>query len=63
MFNKKDYLEYFEELYRVEIAMRNEAEKLLKIIDEKRARQMLEQIRNDEIRHAELVKEMINMIS
>ena len=63
MFKKKDYLEYFEELYNVELVMKKEAEDLLKIITEKKSRKILKQIVADEIRHAKIVKEMINIIS
>ncbi|MFZ2310305.1 MAG: hypothetical protein WAW11_02065 [Patescibacteria group bacterium] len=62
MFNKKDYLDYFNQLYDVEIKMKEDTEKLLAIIDNPEARKIIEAIRNDEIKHAEIVKEMIRLI-
>lgn len=63
MFNKKDYLDYFKQLYDVEIEMKEDVEKLLKIIDHPEARKILENIRKDEIRHAVIVKDMIKLIN
>ena len=62
MFNKKDYIDYFNQLYDVEIEMKEDAEKLLAIINNPEARRIIETIRNDEIKHAEIVKEMIRLI-
>lgn len=62
MFSKKDYLDYFKQLYDVEIVMKKEVEQLLKIVDLPEARKILERIREDEIRHAKIVKDMIKLI-
>jgi rubrerythrin len=62
MFNKKDYLNYFKQLYDVEIVMKKEVKELLKIVNEPEAKKILERIREDEIRHADIVKEMIKLI-
>jgi hypothetical protein len=62
MLNKKDYLNYFKQLYDVEIVMKKETEKLLEIIQEPEARKIIKRIREDEIRHAKIVKEMIKLI-
>jgi len=62
MFNKKDYLKYFDELYRVEIMMKKEATELLKVVTQKDAKIIIEQIKADEIRHAKIVKDLIKLI-
>ena len=62
MFNKKDYIDYFNQLYDLEIEMREDAEKLLIRVKNPEARRIIEVIRNDEIKHAEIVKEMIKLI-
>lgn len=62
MLNKKDYREYFNELYSIEIGMRKEVEGLLKILKDKESKAILTVIRKDEIRHAKIVKEMFELI-
>jgi hypothetical protein len=62
MFNKKDYLDYFGQLYDVEIIMKKEVEELLEIIEDPIAREILDRIRKDEIRHAKIIKSMIKLI-
>lgn len=62
MFNKKDYLKYFDELYEVEIMMKEEVEDLLKVIEHPSARKIIEQIKSDEIRHANIVKDLIKLV-
>ena len=62
MFNKQDYIDYFNQLYDVEIQMKEDTEKLLAIIDNPEARKIIEAIRNDEIKHAAIVKEMIKLV-
>jgi rubrerythrin len=62
MFNKQDYIDYFNQLYDIEIEMKKDTEKLLAIIDNPEARKIIEAIRSDEIKHAEIVKEMIKLI-
>jgi hypothetical protein len=62
MFNKQGYLDYFKELYNVEIAMKERVEKLLEIVDDPTSREILEKIKADEIRHAEIVTSMMKLI-
>ncbi len=62
MFNKQGYLEYFKELYDVEITMKEDVEKLLEIVDDPASREILERIKADEIRHAEIVTSMMKLI-
>lgn len=62
MFNKEDHLAYFKQLYDIEIVMKEDAEELLKIIEHPEAREILERIRQDEIRHAIIVQELIDLI-
>jgi hypothetical protein len=62
MFKRKDYIDYFKQLYDVEIIMKKEVEDLLKIIEEPAAKELLERIRKDEMRHARIVKSMIKLI-
>ena len=62
MFKKKDYVDYFKQLYDVEVVMKKEVEALLKIVDHPKAKIILEQIRKDEIRHAKIVKSMFKLI-
>lgn len=62
MFNKKDYASYFKQLYAIELDMKREAQKLLKIIEHPEARVLLKKIVADEIRHAKIVKDMTSLI-
>jgi len=62
MFNRKDYLAYFNELYKIELTMKKEAEGLLKLINDKESQKIIKKIRADEIRHAKIVKGMIKLI-
>lgn len=62
MFKKKDYLDYFKQLYDVEIIMKKDVEKLLKIVDNQEVKLLLERIRKDEMRHAKLVKSLIKLL-
>jgi len=62
MFIKKDYKNYFKELYEVEIGMKKEAKDLLKFIDEPEFRKILLNIIRDEERHAKIVKSMMKLI-
>lgn len=62
MFNKQGYLDYFEDLYKVEITMKKDVEKLLEIIEDPEVRKILERIKADEIRHAEIVTQMMKLI-
>lgn len=62
MFKKKDYLEYFHQLYVVEMNMKKEAEGLAKLIDTPQIKKLLQGIIADEVRHAKIVKSMIDLI-
>lgn len=62
MFNKKDYLQYFEELYIVEINMKEEMNDLLKIIDNPKAVEIIKKIKADEIKHAKIVKDLMKLL-
>lgn len=62
MFQKKDYLEYFENLYQIELGMEKEGRALLKIIDDPVARTLLRKLIDDEIRHKKIVKSLIKSI-
>lgn len=63
MFNKKDYLSYFKQLYEIEIVMKKETEQLLKLVADKESKKIIARIRADEIRHAKIVREMIKLIN
>jgi hypothetical protein len=62
MFTKKDYLSYLKQLHSVELFMVKEGEDLLKIIDDKEARGLINQLISDEKRHAKIVKDMMKLI-
>lgn len=62
MFKKKDYIDYCKQIYDVEIIMKKKAEDLIKIVDNKEAKLLLNQIKKDEIRHARLVRSLIKLI-
>lgn len=62
MFNKKDYQQYFEELYVVEIKMKEEVNDLLKIVDDANAVKILKRIKADEIRHAKIVQGLMKLL-
>lgn len=62
MFKKKDYLDYFKQLYDVEIIMKKEVENLLEMIENLNSRRVLSQIKKDEIKHAKIVKSLIKLI-
>ncbi len=62
MFNKKDYLAYFNQLYQVEIGMKKEVMGLLKFIDNPADQNILKKIAADEVRHAKIVETMKGLI-
>lgn len=62
MFQKKDYLEYFDNLYKIELGMEKEGRLLLKIIDDPMARKLLQILIKDEVRHKKIVKNLIKII-
>lgn len=63
MFDKQGYLDYFKELYDVEINMKNSVDELLTMIEDPESRKILEKIKADEIRHAEIVTNMVKLIN
>jgi len=62
MFNKKDYRSYFRQLYSVELGMKQEGEDLLKLVSDPESQRLLKILIADEIRHAKIVKEMMELI-
>ena len=62
MLNKKDYLDYLDEIYKVELVMKREAKILLGLIKNTEAQEILSKLMADEIRHMKIVKEMIKLI-
>ena len=62
MFKKQDYLEYFKEIYEIELDMEKEALKLIDLIKDDEIMELLTKLRDDELRHAKLVKELIALI-
>lgn len=62
MFKNKDYVDYFKQLYDVEIIMKKDVENLLKIIEDPESIKILERIKKDEIRHAKIVQSLIKLI-
>lgn len=62
MLNKKDYLNYLGEIYKVELGMKREAKALLGLIKDLEARDILSRLMYDEIRHVKIVKGMVNLI-
>jgi rubrerythrin len=62
MFNKKDYQQYFEELYAVELKMKEEVDDLLKIVNDPSAVKILKKIKADEIKHAKIVQGFMKLL-
>ncbi len=62
MFNKRDYRSYFKQLYQVELMMKKEGRALLKLVPDKDSKELLNILIADEIKHAKIVKEMMNLI-
>lgn len=62
MFTKKDYLSYFKQIYSVELFMIQEGKDLLKIVTDKEAVGLINQLIADEKRHAKIVKDMMKLI-
>lgn len=62
MFTKKDYMSYLKELYAIEIDMKKEMEKIIKIVDNPKAQKIAERIKDDEIRHAGIVKDLMKLL-
>ena len=61
MFSKQDYLGYFDLIRATETKMRDNAELLLKKITDKESDLKLSHLRNDEIKHIKIAKEMYDM--
>jgi rubrerythrin len=62
MFNKEDYLQFIDELFKVEKAMEEEGRELLAMVDNEEAKRILNTLINDEIRHQGIVKEMRSIL-
>ncbi len=62
MLNKKDYLNYLDQIYKVEMGMKREAKALMGLIKDKESREILNKLLADEIRHIKIVKEMMKII-
>lgn len=62
MFAKKDYKEYFSNLYDIELEMEREGKALLKIVDDPLAKKLLRKLIKDEARHKKIVKSLQKLI-
>ncbi|MCX6795160.1 MAG: hypothetical protein NT165_00260 [Candidatus Falkowbacteria bacterium] len=62
MFNKKDYRSYFQQLYQVELTMKQEGKELMALVPDRASKEILKSLVADEIRHAKIVKEMMALI-
>ena len=62
MSNKKDYEEYFDRLFDIEVDMEQEALKLQKLVSNKKAKEILSVIIEDEIRHKGIVVDLRNLV-
>ncbi|HLD31627.1 MAG TPA: hypothetical protein VJB37_01905 [Patescibacteria group bacterium] len=62
MFTKKDYRNFFLQLYEVEITMKNGGRRLIKLVPDQKSKKLLKKLIADEIRHAKIVKEMMKLI-
>ncbi len=62
MFNTRDYRVYFTQLYQIELNMKRKAEKLLELIDDPIAKNKLQSIIDDEIKHIKIVQAMKDLI-
>jgi rubrerythrin len=62
MFSNKDYLEYFEEIGRIEVEMQKRGHELSECFSDPRIKKMLRGLVKDEVRHAKIVTDLINLI-
>lgn len=62
MFEKKDYLEFFKQLYGLEVVMEKEAAELLGLIKRPEAQAILKAVIRDERKHKKIVKGMIKLV-
>ncbi len=62
MFEKKDYKEYFANLYDIELEMEREGKALLKIVEDPLAKKLLRKLISDEARHKKIVKSLQKLI-
>lgn len=62
MLNKKDYINYFDEILAVEFGMKKDAKLLLGKVKDAEAQIILQDLLSDETRHIKIVKEMIKLI-
>ncbi|MFA6161383.1 MAG: hypothetical protein WCT54_05125 [Patescibacteria group bacterium] len=63
MFKKKDYVTYFDQLYKIEVEMEREGRDLLKMVNEPEAQELLRHLIREEVEHKKIVKSLKNLIS
>ncbi len=62
MFQKQDYKDYFDNLYKIEMSMEQEGRVLLKMVADPTARKLLRKLIADEIRHKKIVQSLIKLL-
>lgn len=62
MFTRKDFLEYFGEILKIEESMRNKGGVLMRKISNSEAKSILTELVADEKRHMSIVKNIIKII-
>ncbi|KKQ41012.1 MAG: hypothetical protein US58_C0007G0023 [Candidatus Magasanikbacteria bacterium GW2011_GWA2_37_8] len=63
MLNKKDFLEFCDQLMAIEIEMEHESIELMRHIDNEEAVNILQKIASDERRHEKIVREIKKIIN
>ncbi len=63
MFTNKDYIEYFKQLYAVEVEMEREARELKLLVNNAEAKKLLEVIQADEKRHKKIVRDLQKLVT
>ncbi|NTU69392.1 hypothetical protein HGB13_00990 [bacterium] len=61
MFSHQDYIDYFSEIERIEIEMIREVHEIQKLVDNKKALLILESIKEDEKRHYQYAREILDL--
>ena len=62
MFNKKDYILFVEQLFQIELGMEQEARELQAMVDNPKAKKLLQHIIDDEIKHQGIVNDMKGLV-
>ena len=62
MFNKKDYIIFIDQLYKIELEMEKEAIELQKMVDDTEIKKMLQDIIDDERKHKKIVQAMKDLV-